>query len=231
MEILETINYRGIEIDIHPDHDAPNPRIDHDNFSTMVCFHGGYYLGDNDHGYNRADYNSWRELRGAIESKEKPLVLLPLYLYDHSGISIKIGSWHGKAQHAEWDSGQVGFIFVTEKQMIDAGLTRDYINSNDYWKGYSFEQAAEKVARQDVKVYDQYIQGSVYGYSIEFPDGTEDSCWGFFDEYGEWENILDQAKAGIDHYIRSQRQTHFTKLKQWIKARVPQIYRQPLQAV
>jgi len=40
------------------------------------------------------------------------VAILPLYLYDHSGISISSGSFIGRAPHAEWDSGQVGFSYL-----------------------------------------------------------------------------------------------------------------------
>ena len=39
----------------------------------------------------------------------------------------------------------------------------------------------EKVLRGEVKVYDQYLQGDVYGYVIEDADGEEiDSSWGYY---------------------------------------------------
>jgi len=40
---------------------------------------------------------------------EKNLIL-PLNLYDHGGITMSVSSFLGRAQHAEWDSGQVGWI-------------------------------------------------------------------------------------------------------------------------
>ena len=37
-------------------------------------------------------------------------IILPLNLYDHSMLRMSTGSFLGRAQHAEWDSGQVGCI-------------------------------------------------------------------------------------------------------------------------
>ena len=45
-------------------------------------------------------------------ASEKNLIL-PLNLYDHSGLSMSVSSFIGRAQHAEWDSGQVGWIYAT----------------------------------------------------------------------------------------------------------------------
>ena len=42
-------------------------------------------------------------------------LMLPLYLYDHSGLAMSTESFSGRAPHAEWDSGQVGWIYVSKK--------------------------------------------------------------------------------------------------------------------
>ena len=47
----------------------------------------------------------------------KAVIILPLYLYDHSGIAIKVGSFICKAVHAEWDSGKIGFIYATKEDI------------------------------------------------------------------------------------------------------------------
>ncbi len=43
------------------------------------------------------------------------LAILPLYLYDHSGLAMSTGSFIGRAHHAEWDSGQVGYVYMTKE--------------------------------------------------------------------------------------------------------------------
>lgn len=101
-------------------------------------------------------------------------VMLPLYLYDHSGITMSTGSFDCK-----WDSGQVGWI-VCDKKTIDADFNGD-------------RDKAENALRDEVTTYDQYLTGDVYGFiveeretvdcpSCERPFGWEhtDSCWGFY---------------------------------------------------
>lgn len=46
------------------------------------------------------------------------VAIQPLYLYDHSGISISTGSFVGRAPHAEWDSGQVGYIYMEKDKAL-----------------------------------------------------------------------------------------------------------------
>ena len=52
--------------------------------------------------------------------------------------------------------------------------------------------------RAEVKVYDDYITGNVWGYTVEDKDGEEiDSCWGFIGSSDD-EYMISQAKAAAD---------------------------------
>jgi hypothetical protein len=96
-------------------------------------------------------------------------VVLPLYLYDHSGITMSTGSFNDP-----WDSGQVGYIYVTKKEIETLGWPADKVE--EYLKG-------------SVEDYDNYLTGNVWGYVVEDYDEKEgcwddgDSCWGFYGDY------------------------------------------------
>ena len=147
----------------------------------MVCFHKRYDLGDKTD-YRSEDYDSWKELMLGIIENEGEVFILPLYLYDHSGITISTSSFS-----CPWDSGQVGFIFVSKHKVKKEGIDEDKVI--DYLKN-------------EVKTYDQYLTGDVWGYKVyeieECNLGCEhkklvDSCWGFYGEdecRSEGENIL-----------------------------------------
>ncbi len=64
------------------------------------------------------DYCSAEEML-QLCAKHGDVAILPLYLYDHSGISISTGSFVGRAHHAEWDSGQVGYIYLDKKTAME----------------------------------------------------------------------------------------------------------------
>ena len=95
------------------DDDPFDPRGD-DNLGTMVCFHGRYNLGDKNHGIDEKMFGGWGEMSAYIVKKEKVAVILPLYLYDHSGITISTGMFS-----CPWDSGQIGFIYVSKQKVRD----------------------------------------------------------------------------------------------------------------
>ena len=114
-----SIEYKGHIIKIETDDCPPNPRTEFDNCCKMVCFHKDYKLGD-EKDYNRSDYNSWDELEKDIIKQENAVIILPLYLYDHSGITISITPFS-----CRWDSGQVGFVYMTRESIKnDFGIKR-----------------------------------------------------------------------------------------------------------
>jgi len=180
MEHVHEEIYRGLKIEIIPDDGhGCHPRQDCDNLTTMVCFHRRYDLGDK-HEYTPESLQEYFR-------EEKELVAIPLYLYDHSGISISCRSFIGRAQHAEWDSGQVGFIYMTKKAVLE-----NWPNCKQ-WR-----VKAQKVMEQDVKVYDDFLRGNVYGYRILNAAGEElDSCWGYIGDHDGY--ILKEAKSIVDN--------------------------------
>jgi hypothetical protein len=178
----ETFKHKGLRISIEQDIDVESPRGDY-NVGTMVCFHKRYTLGDKHH-YSANDYSGWDEIAAAIEREEGPLaVILPLRLFDHSGISMSVGSGAHACDPGGWDSGQVGWIFATKKKAVEEWgkklCTKRVI-----------EQATEFLIGE-VETYDQYLTGDVYYYSIKDESGeildSLSGCYGF--EYCKEEAI------------------------------------------
>ena len=187
--LVEQEQYRGHTIKIYQDPDPPNPRDSayQDNFGTMVCFHKRYVLGDEGHGINKDDFSSWDELEAYLIKEMGAAVILPLYLYDHSGITIRTAPFS-----CPWDSGRVGFIYATKQNI------RDNYGVKRVWKGT--EERAEKLLEAEVKEYDRYLTGQVYGYMVEDADGEDvDSCWGYNDEPSE---LIKECKAIVDRSIK-----------------------------
>jgi hypothetical protein len=184
MTTAELTLYKGYTIAIDYDSDPSNPR-EWDNLGHMVCFHNKYMLGDS-FKLDTDDYGSWVEIHDHIKSEMGGVIILPLYLYDHSGISIKVGSWNGIVQHAGWDSGQVGFIYVTQADLDREGIT-------------DLDQA-EALLRGEVKTYDKYLTGSFYTYRITKESKCEacnHTTENFEDSVGGWEEADDAMKEAM----------------------------------
>ena len=139
-------------LEIIEDSYPENPRTMCDYLGTMYCAHKRYNLGDtNAAAPNLAD-----------------CIWLPLYLYDHSGITMSTAPFS-----CPWDSGQVGYIYVTKSQIR---------------KEYRCKRISPKLRarilgylRSEVDEYDNYLTGEVYGFRVFDCCGYDvDSCYGFY---------------------------------------------------
>lgn len=169
-DAIKTFEHAGCTVEIFTDYDTESPR-NWDNVGKLVCFHKRHNLGDK-HSYKADDYNGWEAFKAAILRdyevlNDRVAVILPVFLYDHSGLRIKVGSFQGHlAQgHAEFDSGQVGFIFCTVKQVADE------------WNG-DIEKAT-KYLTGEIETYDQFLRGDVYVYDVKHGD-LQESCGGCY---------------------------------------------------
>ena len=123
---------------------------------------------------------SMDQLRDRAERKS---VLLPVFLYDHSGLAMNTIGFH-----CPWDSGQVGYVYVTlEAVRKEFGVKR---------VTKALREKAEDILRGEIVSYDAYLGGRVYGSVIE-QDGEEvDACWGFVGHYEL--DCLSEACAFVD---------------------------------
>lgn len=164
---LEVGGFKGMLL---PDEDIGNPRTENDNVGTMVCFHKRGNYGDKDHGYRSEDHGGWDALEKAILKDHPGAVILPVYMYDHSGVALRTTPFGDP-----WDSGQLGLIFADRKKVLEE------------WGGKGAKQvtpairaAAERCLTSEVEEYSRYVNGEGHGYRVLDPNGDEvDSCWGF----------------------------------------------------
>jgi hypothetical protein len=218
MEVnMEQIEHKGYTIKIEPDMEPMDPR-EWDNLGHMVCAHRKYTLGDK-HDISVDDFKSWEELHDYLIKDRGAVVILPLCILDHSGVWMHIGSSFA-CDPGGWDTSHVGFIYVTKEDIRKEWNIKRITAKKLKW--------AEDILRSEVKIYNAYLSGDVYGYIIESPDGQEvDSCWGFYNvddtNYAE-----EEAKSMIDCIIRTALEKHTAHLKVWIKHKIPLIYRKPL---
>ncbi len=160
----ETSTIAGLTVKLYTDDDPMNCRHDCDNPAVMVCWHRRYDLGD-----KKAKWaEQWAGPQEFLEwAKANKIKWLPLYLYDHSGLTMSTGAFSCK-----WDSGQVGFIYWDPAQ-VKACCGEDAMR----WP----KKKIEKDMRVQVEEYDKYLRGDVYGYVVEDENGEKlDSCWGFY---------------------------------------------------
>lgn len=137
------------------------------------------------------DFKSSIEVLGYAD-----IVMLPLYAYEHGGITISAS--YGYPYSDRWDGGQCGYIWTdkeTTKEWVggyeEDGIFFELTEQN--WKTCAIQNMLD-----EVKTYDQYLQGEVYGYELEkLVDGEwdyVDSCSGFYSD--KWGDELYRELAG-----------------------------------
>ncbi|MEY8827218.1 hypothetical protein AB9K34_02170 [Sedimentitalea sp. XS_ASV28] len=184
--------YQGHTIKIYHDPDAESPR-EWSNLGTLICWHRRYRLGDS-HSFDSPEA-FLRDLAGISEQRELSMdrlqeraernaVLLPVFLYDHSGLAMNTIGFH-----CPWDSSQVGYVYVTLEAV------REEFGAKRVTK--ALRAKAKDILCSEIVSYDAYLGGRVYGYVIE-QDGEEvDACWGFVGHYEL--DCLSEARAVVDY--------------------------------
>ena len=211
MEEIYKDEYEGFTVIVVNDPEPYSPRED-DNFGKMVCAHSRYHLGDvknitdasgvisemveaiceeNPKEYELL-YEDWHTelhvetqegLDEVLERLDKYLIILPVYIYDHGGISLNTTGFS-----CRWDSGQTGFIFVSKQR-----AKREF-----GWKRLTKKrrERVEELLRNEVDDYSWYVSGQAYGYKIIDSEGEEvDSCYGFL---GDDKHAAEDARMVID---------------------------------
>lgn len=97
-----------------------------------------------------SDNKIWDLVMAVID---KHTVMLPLYIYDHSGITMNTSGYS-----CPWDSGQVGYIYATRETILKEFSAKKLTAK--------LRRQVEDILRSEVKTYAQYLEGDVYGYVI-----------------------------------------------------------------
>ena len=166
---ITTTDGRKLRLVIEQDESPEDPRS-WDNIGTMLCCHRDYQLGDCNSNketelqlaeicrkYGKSD----EEIDEMTFAEEVQFILgqddvcgLPLWLYDHSGISISTG------RVCPWDSSFVGLIFVEK----DFYLAQMCLKDETDWK-----VKAKKTLEGEVETYSDFLEGNIYQWTLYEP--------------------------------------------------------------
>ena len=197
---METTDYKGFKIRIVQAENPSNPIEEWDGNVRYALTHRKYSL-QNDTDLNTSDYGSWDEVKQALIKKYRPLAILPVYMYDHSGQTISTSPFS-----CRWDSGQLGFAFINKECLKEWG----YKSRKGFEK--CAKQTLEQAIKDNVALYDDYIQGNVWGYEVmDENDDVMDSCWGYYGDSGIKE-AMREAKSIVDYKVKEESQVRYTQL-------------------
>lgn len=123
--------------------------------------------------------------------------ILPLYLYDHGGISMRTDPFS-----CRWDSSVVGYIYATPEEIAT--------------EGWTVEQAREAL-KGTVATYSDYLEGNVHRYDVQVSRIStcpccgqqireavcEDACSGYIGDVGDMlDDVADILRAfGVENVL------------------------------
>ena len=165
-----------------------------DNLGTFISSCGN---GDNTNFNFEGNYNSRQDF---IEQGEEEIrkhfkdvaVVMAVHKYSHSGVGYSTSNSY--PYNCRWDSGTVGFIFATKKDIREnwgiKRVTQKYI------------EHTEKILSSEIDTFSQWANGDIVGFRIE-KDGEEtDSCYGFFGYDLETNGVLDHVGEEWEEKIK-----------------------------
>ncbi|MFI8677514.1 hypothetical protein [Bacillus thuringiensis] len=152
------MEFNGEKVAICGDAEAVNPREKRGTLGRIVCFDKKHRLGD-EHAYET-------ELDFKNEINDKNAVILPIYLHEGRTLEISVVQYSELARH-------IGYIYVN-REMI---RTRYQVNR----VSKVLKQEIVQELMKEVKQYDYYLKGQVYGYQVFNPSGEIiESRFGFY---------------------------------------------------
>ena len=194
MEAYEKFTHAGLEVELFYEEDGEfaDPR-DSDNIGTMFCWHPNYTLGDEQFPSDALpEFESMEAVESYLIEDRGAVAVLPLYLLDHSGISMSAGApspfdnprvssdHHGNA--LGWDTSHVDYIYTTRERIEElCGPPRDgdefYCPAD--WTGTPREWI-EHGLDVEIRYYSAWLEGSVLGYVVrDHEDNVLESCGGY----------------------------------------------------
>ena len=207
MEPIETIEYKGFNIEIYPDEDPGYvPSESGDCSLFLVHYHRDFHV-TMDSVVTEDEIAEWYRGNKKI-AQEKSYHIFPVTALIHSGVHLQLGDRLEYDPYMGFDTSHVGAVLVEKK----------------YW---STRKKAQEAAASLIREWNCYLSGQVYGYIIQDFDDLGGSCWGYVGDYEEEGGPIDAAKSEIDAFIKDKKAEHFQYLKNAIRGGVSLNYRKP----
>jgi hypothetical protein len=224
MTMTEHISKRevgGFTVTTVYDRDPLDPREDAESGDTRLhIWWGRYDLGDDDKpSAPEGRFTDLAEALTAAGFDPKADLWLPVYVYEHGIIRVKVGSFRGLlAQgHAEFDSGMAGYIAVRRDDWLDR-----YNADRTATRMLTKKRREEAVAylTDEVSEYDSYLIGDCYGFIVTNTKTGDvaESCYGWL---GDEPGALDEGVRMAEWYETEARRARQERVKKYIRHDVP----------
>lgn len=160
--MVKEVTYKNHLIRINYDSDVEeSPRAMDEDLGVLLTFHRRVDFTDK---YapkiDTKQFASLEDIKKYLIKEHGAIVILPVYMLDHSGISLSTTPFNDP-----WDSGQLGFIYTTRERILD-GFGQKRLSK-------ILKENAVSLLEAEIKRLSQYASGEVYAYVID-PESDAD---------------------------------------------------------
>lgn len=190
MEIIEEFHHGGVTLRIMRDSDPIDPRT-HDNLATIILLSHEYDLGDDRRGLKHTDFETFDQFYRYVFDVRGAIWARPIQVRDYGYVTqLDMIDW----PITDWNPNRVGLIYVTEERI------QELCGPGDQYRTLEF---AIKTFESELKEYNQWLDGDVYGFELVEPctcpkcknkhEETLDSCWGYYGQDWQANGLLEAA--------------------------------------
>lgn len=187
MEKIETIEHKGYSIDVMRDESPESPNDWGDDNLFLVGYDSRNFWVEREgfsEGHVRAMLAGGKYEDGSVNSDaaqdRKKYRMFAVHPYTHSGTTLRLGGYYAKK--------------MTIDEAYSVRIDSVAFIARSEWPN---ERKALDAAAGLINEWNDYLSGSVYGYTVTDPDGeTVGACGGF---YGyPYTDMITEAKAEAD---------------------------------
>ena len=229
----ETTIYKGYKIEISHSDLNENPFTEWEGNVPLMKINNGY----------KEDYSNGNiisHIAGFLtdnqiirhQKKIAPIFYIDLDIYYSDrqekidGIREAIEEYDKFSQLAEFcELAKIKYLHTTSRGYSQSDWADIFIcETPEFFEVTGCTELTDEMMQGGADLWGYWAWGDIYQYSIE-RDLFSDSCGGFYGDDHDKSSLMEYAKNSIDCDIKHRYESKFDRLKQLIKAHVPQLYR------
>ena len=172
----------NLSLKVYRDVSPESPR-EWDNLGTMLIWNREYNLGDKNPYASKEDFKEATSPESGYFDGKDIAVEIPVAFHDYGGWGAKISE--------TGDDNATGYIYATKQQ-----IEKEYGQVDP-----QTVSKARKVLEEEIKTYNQYLMGEIYGFVIKDRGEVKDSLWGMY--ANDEKKLKEEIKYNVpDRYKR-----------------------------
>jgi hypothetical protein len=124
-------------------------------------------------------------VKEAQDIAHEHFIIQNVYAYKHGQVAFSLASFQSR-----WDAGHTGWMYVSreeaEERFQKFKPAHDKFDDAVSWVYHRFEE--------ELKAFQQFFNGNIYGYVLKKDEKRVDSCWGYFGQKYAKEDAEARAK-------------------------------------